>query len=207
MPPLRGKAAAAYHTCGGRLQPHATVAEAPCDRGCNPMQLRQRPHVIEAAPLYQGALANALASFAGNYPWFLTFNSLNEALPLAPDGDAAGPTRRPGGAAAPCFHPGPPGAGSPGSWLRCALGDKPPSRSGPSGRLRCGGARPGNTRRLCGFPTPRRPTRQVATHGAAGCVCRVREPAWQHTHPLAAPELGPCASSGRARRHGAARHS
>jgi len=39
--------------------------------------------------LYQGALGNALASFAGNYPWFLTFNSLNEALPAAPDGDLA----------------------------------------------------------------------------------------------------------------------
>ena len=39
--------------------------------------------------LYQGALGNALASFAGNYPWFLTFNSLNEALPAAPDGDMA----------------------------------------------------------------------------------------------------------------------
>ncbi len=37
--------------------------------------------------LYQGALGNALASFAGNYPWFLTFNSLNEALPAAPEGD------------------------------------------------------------------------------------------------------------------------
>lgn len=40
--------------------------------------------------LYQGALANALASFAGNYPWYLTFNSLNEYLPLAPDGDLRG---------------------------------------------------------------------------------------------------------------------
>ena len=37
--------------------------------------------------LYQGALANAAASFAGNYPWYLTFNSLNEYMPLAPDGD------------------------------------------------------------------------------------------------------------------------
>ena len=37
--------------------------------------------------LYQGALGNALASFAGNYPWFLTFNTLNEALPPAADGD------------------------------------------------------------------------------------------------------------------------
>ena len=39
--------------------------------------------------LFQGALANAAASFAGNYPWYLTFNSLNEALPVAPDGDVA----------------------------------------------------------------------------------------------------------------------
>ena len=31
--------------------------------------------------LYQGALANAAASFVGNYPWYLTFNSLNEMLP------------------------------------------------------------------------------------------------------------------------------
>ena len=31
--------------------------------------------------LFQGALANAAASFAGNYPWYLTFNSLNEMLP------------------------------------------------------------------------------------------------------------------------------
>jgi hypothetical protein len=31
--------------------------------------------------LYQGALANAFASFIGNYPWYLTFNTLNEMLP------------------------------------------------------------------------------------------------------------------------------
>ena len=31
--------------------------------------------------LFQGALANAAASFVGNYPWYLTFNSLNEMLP------------------------------------------------------------------------------------------------------------------------------
>jgi ribosomal protein S5 len=36
--------------------------------------------------LYQGALANALASFVGSYPWYLTFNALNEAVPLAPAG-------------------------------------------------------------------------------------------------------------------------
>ena len=31
--------------------------------------------------LFQGALANAFASFIGNYPWYLTFNTLNEMLP------------------------------------------------------------------------------------------------------------------------------
>jgi len=35
--------------------------------------------------LWQGALANAGASFAGSYPWFLTYNSLNEALPAFGD--------------------------------------------------------------------------------------------------------------------------
>merc|ERR1712106_537363 len=28
--------------------------------------------------LYQGALANALASFVGSYPWYFVFNSLQE---------------------------------------------------------------------------------------------------------------------------------
>lgn len=42
----------------------------------------------EGAPvLFQGALANALASFVGNYPWYLTFNTLDETLPLAPPED------------------------------------------------------------------------------------------------------------------------
>lgn len=39
--------------------------------------------------LFQGALANAFASFVGNYPWYLTFNTLDETLPLAPTGDLA----------------------------------------------------------------------------------------------------------------------
>jgi hypothetical protein len=39
--------------------------------------------------LYQGALANAAASFVGNYPWYLTFNTLDESLPAAPPGDLA----------------------------------------------------------------------------------------------------------------------
>ena len=32
--------------------------------------------------LFQGALGNALASFVGNYPWYLTFNFLQEAIPV-----------------------------------------------------------------------------------------------------------------------------
>lgn len=33
------------------------------------------------APLYQGSIASAVATFAGNYPWFLTYNSLDGYLP------------------------------------------------------------------------------------------------------------------------------
>jgi hypothetical protein len=33
------------------------------------------------APLYQGSIATAVATFAGNYPWFLTYNSLDGVLP------------------------------------------------------------------------------------------------------------------------------
>jgi hypothetical protein len=33
------------------------------------------------APLYQGSIASAVATFAGNYPWFLTYNTLDGALP------------------------------------------------------------------------------------------------------------------------------
>jgi Mitochondrial carrier protein len=32
-------------------------------------------------PLYRGALAQAAATAAGHFPWFVTYNSLNEALP------------------------------------------------------------------------------------------------------------------------------
>lgn len=34
------------------------------------------------SPLYQGAVASAAATAAGHYPWFLTYNFLNDALPL-----------------------------------------------------------------------------------------------------------------------------
>eukprot|EP00747_Dinoflagellata_sp_TGD_P163115 gnl/TRDRNA2_/TRDRNA2_181461_c0_seq1.p1 gnl/TRDRNA2_/TRDRNA2_181461_c0~~gnl/TRDRNA2_/TRDRNA2_181461_c0_seq1.p1 ORF type:complete len:507 (+),score=101.96 gnl/TRDRNA2_/TRDRNA2_181461_c0_seq1:88-1608(+) len=33
------------------------------------------------APLYQGSIATAVATFAGNYPWFLTYNTLDGYLP------------------------------------------------------------------------------------------------------------------------------
>ena len=35
------------------------------------------------APLYQGSLASAAATAAGHFPWYLTYNSLNEYLPVA----------------------------------------------------------------------------------------------------------------------------
>ena len=34
--------------------------------------------------LYAGCIANAVASFVGNYPWWFTFNAVNELLPKAP---------------------------------------------------------------------------------------------------------------------------
>lgn len=37
--------------------------------------------------LFQGAFASAGASFVGSYPWFLTYNALDERLPPAPEGD------------------------------------------------------------------------------------------------------------------------
>ena len=52
-------------------------------------QVRQKVESEGLPVLFQGALANALASFVGNYPWYLTFNSLDEALPLAPEGELA----------------------------------------------------------------------------------------------------------------------
>jgi len=39
--------------------------------------------------LYQGAIANAVASFVGSYPWYFTFNALQEVVPAAPAGMVA----------------------------------------------------------------------------------------------------------------------
>ena len=43
------------------------------------------PRRDHPGPSAQGALGNALATFVGSYPWYLTFNTLNEAIPL-PEG-------------------------------------------------------------------------------------------------------------------------
>ena len=39
-----------------------------------------------ACVLWAGAIANGVANFVGNYPWWLTFNALNEALPTPAGG-------------------------------------------------------------------------------------------------------------------------
>lgn len=39
-----------------------------------------------AMVLYQGAFGNAFASFIGSYPWYFTFNALQEIVPMAPPG-------------------------------------------------------------------------------------------------------------------------
>ena len=43
----------------------------------------------------QGALGNALATFVGSYPWYLTFNFLDEALPLPEGAQLATKARAP----------------------------------------------------------------------------------------------------------------
>ena len=45
----------------------------------------RHPRRDHPGPSAQGALGNALATFVGSYPWYLTFNTLNEAIPL-PEG-------------------------------------------------------------------------------------------------------------------------
>lgn len=45
-------------------------------------QLKQRVLEQGPGPLYRGWLASAAATFAGNYPWFLTYNFFDEALPV-----------------------------------------------------------------------------------------------------------------------------
>lgn len=43
--------------------------------------LRNKMKVGGVPVLYHGALAAAAATFVGHYPWFFTFNTLNESLP------------------------------------------------------------------------------------------------------------------------------
>lgn len=44
---------------------------------------RLKERVLERgpAPLYQGAIASAAATAAGHFPWFTTYNFLNEKIP------------------------------------------------------------------------------------------------------------------------------
>ena len=44
-------------------------------------KLKQRVIENGPSPLYQGALASAAATAAGHFPWFLTYNFMNEILP------------------------------------------------------------------------------------------------------------------------------
>ena len=45
-------------------------------------KLKQRVVESGPSPLYQGAVASAAATAAGHFPWFLTYNFLNDALPV-----------------------------------------------------------------------------------------------------------------------------
>lgn len=45
-------------------------------------RLKQRVIDNGPAPLYQGALASAAATAAGHFPWFLTYNFMNDFLPV-----------------------------------------------------------------------------------------------------------------------------
>jgi len=45
--------------------------------------LKKKVRVDGVMTLWDGALANAAASFVGSYPWFLTFNALDELVPRA----------------------------------------------------------------------------------------------------------------------------
>lgn len=53
-------------------------------------QLRAKVACEGPTVLFQGALANALASFVGSYPWFFTFNFLMARLPAPPTGQLLG---------------------------------------------------------------------------------------------------------------------
>jgi hypothetical protein len=46
-------------------------------------QLRSKIAVGGVGALYQGAIAASVATFAGHYPWFFTYNLMNEHLPKA----------------------------------------------------------------------------------------------------------------------------
>jgi len=45
-------------------------------------KLKQQVIDVGPSPLYQGALASAAATASGHYPWFLTYNFMNDYLPV-----------------------------------------------------------------------------------------------------------------------------
>ena len=48
--------------------------------------LKRKARNDGACTLWDGALGNAAASFVGSYPWFLTFNTLDEMIPKPDNG-------------------------------------------------------------------------------------------------------------------------
>jgi len=48
-------------------------------------QLQEKVKVGGPGVLWNGAFAAAAATFVGNYPWFLTYNALDQSLPHAPE--------------------------------------------------------------------------------------------------------------------------
>jgi len=62
-------------------------------RGAYELLLR-RAKQNGACELWAGALASAAANFVGGYPWFLTFNALDELLPKAEPAGRASAARR-----------------------------------------------------------------------------------------------------------------
>jgi len=52
------------------------------DGGEGLQKLKDKVMQLGPSPLYQGALASAAATTVGHFPWFLTFNFMNDFLPL-----------------------------------------------------------------------------------------------------------------------------
>eukprot|EP00984_Skeletonema_dohrnii_P012262 scaffold4959_cov78-Skeletonema_dohrnii-CCMP3373.AAC.2 len=72
--------AGAWRIC---LMPIDTSKTAMQVEGADGLEkLKQQVIDIGPSPLYQGALASAAATAAGHFPWYLTYNFLNDYLPV-----------------------------------------------------------------------------------------------------------------------------